>query len=624
MTTIVTRAGKGSPLTNNEVDANFTNLNTAKVEVTGTPLDGQVITWDSATNSWVAQVPAGGGTVTSVAASGGTTGLTFSGSPITSTGTLTLGGTLAIASGGTGGTTAADARTNLSAAVSGANNDITSMSAITGGIGSPDYIQFDTAAVTAPAVGQLNWNDTDGTLEFGMKGGNVVLQVGQEEVVRVTNATASGMVSGQAVYITGSTGNHLNVELAKADAELTSSKTLAVVTESISASQSGFATTSGLVRGLNTSALTEGAAIWLSASVAGGLTSTRPIAPNNAVLIGWCVRQHATVGVIYVHIANGYELDELHDVLLTGTADKDVLSFDSTSGLWKNRALATVANTGSYSDLTGKPTNVSSFTNDVGYITTTAVAAGYQPLDGDLTAIAALSDTSGLLKKTAADTWALDTSAYLTGNQSISVSGDATGSGSTSIALTLANSGVTAGTYTKVTVDAKGRVTTGASLASADLPTYTGTLTSSQVTTALGYTPYNSSNPSGYITSAALSPYAPLASPAFTGTASFTAVKSAVTAVAASAIDCATGNYFTKTATGALSWTVSNVPATGVFSFLLELTNGGTGTQTWFTGIKWPGGTAPTLTASGVDLLGFVTDDGGTTWRGVQLMKDSK
>jgi hypothetical protein len=85
---------------------------------------------------------------------------------------------------------------------------------------------------------------------------------------------------------------------------------------------------------------------------------------------------------------------------------------------------------------------------------------------------------------------------------SLTFTGDVTGTGSTgsSTALTLANSGVTAGTYTKVTVDAKGRVTTGASLASGDLPTYTGTITSSQVTTALGFTPYNSTNPSGYIT----------------------------------------------------------------------------------------------------------------------------
>lgn len=89
-----------------------------------------------------------------------------------------------------------------------------------------------------------------------------------------------------------------------------------------------------------------------------------------------------------------------------------------------------------------------------------------QPIDADLTAIAELAGTSGLLKKTAANTWSLDTSAYLTGNQTITLSGDATGSGSTSISLTLADSGVMAGTYNNsatsvrpFTVDAKGRIT---------------------------------------------------------------------------------------------------------------------------------------------------------------------
>jgi hypothetical protein len=91
---------------------------------------------------------------------------------------------------------------------------------------------------------------------------------------------------------------------------------------------------------------------------------------------------------------------------------------------------------------------------------------------------------------------------------SLDFTGDVTGSGNTgsSVSLTLAASGVVAGQYTKVTVDSKGRVTAGASLASAD------------VTTALGYTPYNSTNPSGYITSSALSSYLPLSGGTLTGT----------------------------------------------------------------------------------------------------------
>lgn len=62
---------------------------------------------------------------------------------------------------------------------------------------------------------------------------------------------------------------------------------------------------------------------------------------------------------------------------------------------------------------------------------------------------------------------------YLTANQNITFTGDATGSGTTSVALTLANSGITAGTYTKVTVDAKGRATSGTTLSATDIPTLT-------------------------------------------------------------------------------------------------------------------------------------------------------
>jgi hypothetical protein len=95
-----------------------------------------------------------------------------------------------------------------------------------------------------------------------------------------------------------------------------------------------------------------------------------------------------------------------------------------------------------------------------------------------------------------------------------------------------------------------------------------------------------------------------------------------VTAVAATAIDCSLGNFFTKTITAPTTWTFTNVPA-GAYGFILEITNGGSQAVTWPAAVKWPNATIPTLTVSGVDVLTFITDDSGTVWRGVMSMQNS-
>ena len=94
--------------------------------------------------------------------------------------------------------------------------------------------------------------------------------------------------------------------------------------------------------------------------------------------------------------------------------------------------------------------------------------------------------------------------------------------------------------------------------------------------------------------------------------------------MAANDINLSLGNTFTKTITGATTLTVSNVPSAGITAtFILDLTNGAAGAITWW-GVKWVGGTAPTLTSAGRDSLGFFTHDGGTTWSGVIIGKDIK
>jgi hypothetical protein len=209
------------------------------------------------------------------------------------------------------------------------------------GTAQTDKLQIDTTATPTGSVGGIIWNDLEGTLEFQAKGGNVTVQIGQEQLVRVHNNTGSTLTDGQVVYINGAIGERPTVVLASASSESTSSKTIGVVTESIAHGAEGFVTTNGLVHGLNTNAYTEGDALWLG-TTAGTWSTTRPTQPNHGVFIGWVVKKSGGNGSIYVHVQNGYELDELHNVLITSAANNQTLIWDSTQLVWKNSALKTI------------------------------------------------------------------------------------------------------------------------------------------------------------------------------------------------------------------------------------------------------------------------------------------
>ena len=89
-------------------------------------------------------------------------------------------------------------------------------------------------------------------------------------------------------------------------------------------------------------------------------------------------------------------------------------------------------------------------------------------------------------------------------------------------------------------------------------------------------------------------------------------------AMAAHAVDLELGNVFTYTLSGGQTLTFTNPAASGTAcSFTLIITNGGSATLTWPTSIDWAAATAPTLTASGVDVLTFTSIDGGTIWYGI-------
>lgn len=82
-------------------------------------------------------------------------------------------------------------------------------------------------------------------------------------------------------------------------------------------------------------------------------------------------------------------------------------------------------------------------------------------------------------------------------------------------------------------------------------------------------------------------------------------------------VDLSLGNSVSATITAATTLTFIGAASGACRTVLLTLTNGGAYTVTWPSAIRWPGGNAPTLTKSGVDLVILATSDGGTTWRGV-------
>jgi len=258
-----------------------------------------------------------------------------------------------------------------------------------GNIINANSVGLDTTPANVPTtVGTMSWDDGDGVPIVALKGGNVNLQVGTQELARVFNDSGTTLTKGQAVYISGAQGNRVAVKLARADVEATSFGTIGLVAETMTSGAEGFIIVSGALYKLNTTGLTAGATVYLSPTTAGAVTTTKPQAPDQLVVIGWVERVDNNVGSIYVKIDNGYELDELHDVQINSPQSGNLLIYDATTtpiGVWKNANLTdgtgititegagsvTIANAGVTQATAGTGISVSSGTGNV-TITNTA------------------------------------------------------------------------------------------------------------------------------------------------------------------------------------------------------------------------------------------------------------
>lgn len=207
------------------------------------------------------------------------------------------------------------------------------------------YLQLDTTPTTyTAAVGNIGWNDTVGTIETTLKGGNVVFKHGRDMFERIVNKTGGQLSRSnyQAVRISTAQGQRLGVALAQANNDNNSADTIGLVVEDIAVNQEGYIYTVGEVGEINTTGFLQGETwadgdvLYLSPTTAGRITNVKPVAPQHLVVIGYVVYAHANHGKIYVKIMNGWEIGELHDVRITNPLNNQVLKYNDSLNIWEN------------------------------------------------------------------------------------------------------------------------------------------------------------------------------------------------------------------------------------------------------------------------------------------------
>ena len=194
-------------------------------------------------------------------------------------------------------------------------------------------------------------------------------------VAQVRNTTGATLTKGTVVYITGATGQISTVSKALASSDATSAQTLGMMTADLSNNSNGFVTIIGLITNIDTSAYTDGQQLYLSGTVAGAVTATKPSAPIHIVYVAVVEYAHPTQGKLFVKVQNGYELDEIHDVSIVSPTTGQTLVYDSVTDLWSNSNAPTI--TGG----TINNTTVGATTPSTG-VFTTLTATGQTSLGG--------------------------------------------------------------------------------------------------------------------------------------------------------------------------------------------------------------------------------------------------
>lgn len=199
-----------------------------------------------------------------------------------------------------------------------------------------DKLGLDLTAAETVSTGQMAWNATEGTIDVGLLHGSVN-QIGQEVQLLCTNSAASlTIANGMGVMFTGGNASTLRLEVQpmQANGDLPGYVFFGIATQTIAPGATGYITTFGKVRGLNTSAYPEDSILWCDPVNPGQFVLTEPIAPQLKIAAATVIKSHATEGVLMVRADTGQNLSDCHDVEIDAAQDTDYLGWSEDMQHW--------------------------------------------------------------------------------------------------------------------------------------------------------------------------------------------------------------------------------------------------------------------------------------------------
>jgi hypothetical protein len=203
---------------------------------------------------------------------------------------------------------------------------------------SAGYVGFDLTPTGTPlTAGTMSWDVDAETVDLVMNAA-FSLKIGEDVVYYVKNQTGSTISKGTVVRADGTVGASGQIKIAPfiANGTTPSKYCMGVTSEAIANGANGFVMAFGKIRKINTSAFPNGTVLYASPTSAGGFTATVPTAPNNIVSVALVVYSDTVNGEIFVRPLFGSNINEDEGVAISSPVNNQVLTYNSTTGLWVN------------------------------------------------------------------------------------------------------------------------------------------------------------------------------------------------------------------------------------------------------------------------------------------------